>query len=146
MKTPCDASRRLYPGVTICPQLLWIIDRYECGLMKIDGLVGEGYRKELYAGAGCCSGLNSWRQDVKPRMTFDARSSEVCIDSVLQAFLKALGSEFVGGDALTLALFRTKSDLMEYQNYTEEEAAMTISRMQYYITENRSSFLKEFMG
>ena len=146
MKTPCDASRRLYPGVKICPQLLWLDDRYECGLMKISGLVGEGYRKELAAGEGCCSSLNSWRMDVKSRMVFDARSGTPHIDPEFQVFLKCWASEFVTSDKISLVLTKMQRALVEQQNYGEKEAALTIHLIMHHIESNRHSFMENFMG
>jgi len=146
MKTPCDASRRLYPGATICPQLFWTSERYECGLMKIAGLVGESYRKELYAGAGCCSNLNSWRKDVKPRMTFDARSTIPTLNPEFQVFLKCWATEFVSSDVIQLTLAKMKKALIEQNNYSEEEALLTIHNITHHIESNRHSFMKEFMG
>jgi len=145
MKTPCDASRRLYAGATLCPQLFWTDERYECGLMKIGGLVGEGYRKELYAGAGCCSSLNSWRKNVKPRMTFNARSNMHTLDAEFQVFLKCWASEFISGDVITLTLAKMKTALIELNNYGEEEANVTITTILHNINSNRHSFMKGFM-
>jgi len=146
MKTPCEASHRLYPGVKICPQLLWLDKRYECGLMKIAGMVGEGYRKELYAGDGCCSSLNSWRMDVKPRMVFDARSGTPNIDPEFQVFLKCWASEFVSSDKIELVLAKMQRALIEQKNYTDEDAALTIHIIMHHIASNRHSFMKDFMG
>ena len=146
MKTPCDASRRLYPGATICPQLFWVMDRYECGLMKIAGLVGEGYREELAAGEGCCSSLNSWRQDVKQRNTFEARSNYHILDREFQVFLKCFASEFISSDKISLILSKMQSALTEQNNYTDEEAKVTLHLIMHQIESNRHSFIKEFMG
>ena len=146
MKTPCDASRRLYSGATICPQLLWIDNRYECGLMKIPGMIGEGYRKELYAGEGCCSGLNTWRKDVKPRMVFDARSGTPNIDPEFQVFLKCWASEFVSSDIIELILAKMKRSLIEEKSYGEKEASVTVHIIMHHIQSNRHSFMKDFMG
>ena len=146
MKTPCDAARRLYAGAKICPQLLWLDGRYECGLMKIAGLVGEGYRKELSAGAGYCSSLNSWRMDVKPRMVYDARSGTPNIDPEFQVFLKCWASEFVSSDKIQLVLAKMQQALIEQKNYGEDEAALTIHIIMHHIESNRHSFMKEFMG
>lgn len=146
MKTPCDASRRLYPGATICPQLFWVMDRYECGLMKIAGLVGEGYREELAAGEGCCSSLNSWRQDVKPRMTFEARSGYHSLDREFQVFLKCFATEFISSDKVSLILSKMQRSLTEQNNYTDEEASVTLHLIMHHIESNRHSFMKDFMG
>ena len=65
----CSAGQRLYPSAKTCPALLWSDEknRYYCDLMSLPGNIGFEYRKELYAGEGCCAGLNSWRNDIKNR-------------------------------------------------------------------------------
>ena len=40
--------------------------RYFCERCLKPGKLGEMYREELYVGAGCCCGLNSWRQNIPP--------------------------------------------------------------------------------
>lgn len=70
MEATCTAglaanSDRTYT-TSRCPSLQWNGKRYVCELM-MDTKYGEMYREKLYAGAGCCSGLNSWRKDVKKR-------------------------------------------------------------------------------
>lgn len=67
-KTPCTAARRIYGnGVTSCAALHWNGTRYICKLMALTGDMGEQYKRELYAGQGCCSPLNTWRTDVRLR-------------------------------------------------------------------------------
>ena len=45
-----------YPGTNgICMNLEWDD--------KQDGIHGLTYRRMLYIGEGCCSGLNSWRRE-----------------------------------------------------------------------------------
>jgi hypothetical protein len=114
--------------------------------MKIGGLVGEGYRKELYAGEGCCSSLNSWRQDVKPRNTFDARSNYHVLDTEFQVFIKCLASQFISSDVIFLALGHMKTVLMEQKNYSDEESNITIGLIAHHMKSNRSSFTEDFMG
>jgi len=114
--------------------------------MKIAGLVGEGYREELAAGEGCCSSLNSWRQDIKPRMTFDARSNYHILDTEFQVFIKCLASQFISSDVIFLALGHMKAVLMEQKNYSDEESNITIGLIAHHMKSNRSSFTEEFMG
>lgn len=66
MKTPCWVAFRVY-GYSIkeCPALLWDTARYICVLIRDHPDIA----KELYAGEGCCSRLNSWRKDVVRRDT-----------------------------------------------------------------------------
>ncbi len=123
LKTQCDVSRRLYKTVEVCPQLRWdkLKERYVCDLMLISGLLGEGYRKELHAGAGCCASLNSWRRDVKERSRGAMQYQHQSIPVMFQAFLKAYGSEpFISGDATDLILSRYVSELQKLK-YSDEE-------------------------
>lgn len=145
-KTLCGAAVRLYPGAKICPQLQWSDedDRYFCGLMLIQGQLGEYYRKELYAGAGCCSGLNSWRRDVKKRSIADV-SYDNPLSMEFQIFLRCFASQFVGSDSIQLILAQFKHELIK-RDYTEENANFFCSKIAHTISENRHSFMKDFMG
>ena len=149
MKTPCDAARRLYKGATECPQLEWSEknDRYICGLMVLPGLLGQGYRQELHCGAGCCSNLNSWRQNVRKRSRVTTEYSYLQIPAMFQAFLKAYGAEpFVSGDATELLLASFKSNLETLEYYSEKEVDYIIGNVLHYITSNKSSMFKGFMA
>jgi hypothetical protein len=42
------------------------LNRYVCTLM-LDPVEGEKFRRELFAGDGCCAPLNCWRDDVRNR-------------------------------------------------------------------------------
>lgn len=146
-KTPCDASRRLYKGADHCPQLLWIEEdrRYKCGLMLISGPVGAGYREELYAGAGCCSGLNSWRKDVKKRDQPDKDRYSNPLDPIFQIFLKCLSGNFVSGDVMHLTTICMKEDL-QHKGYTGKEITHIQSMIVKSFSQNQSSFMKGFVG
>jgi len=50
----------------VCPSLIWSVEsnRYLCQLALDEP---EKIGKELYIGAGCCMGLNSWRRNVRLR-------------------------------------------------------------------------------
>jgi len=148
LKTPCEAARRLYPGVTECPQLEWDESegRYFCGLMRLPGLIGEGYRKELYAGAGCCSNLNSWRNDVKKRSRAATNYSYPQIPTMFQAFLKAYGAEPFRSSDSTALLIRGFRNELENLNYSNEDVKYIIKNVVYYIQENKTSKFKGFMG
>jgi hypothetical protein len=147
IKTPCDASRRLYRGADHCPQLLWIEEdkRYKCGLMIIAGLVGEGYRKELYAGEGCCSGLNSWRQDVKKRDRIDKNNHGNPLDPVFQIFLRCMGGNFISGDSMQLAIIQMQPHLEE-RGYSKIEINHIKTSIVQVFSQNQSSFMKGFVG
>lgn len=148
MKTPCDAARRLYKGATECPQLEWSEknDRYICGLMVIPGLLGQGYRQELYCGAGCCSNLNSWRKDVKQRSRAATEYNRPQIPTMFQAFLKAFAGEpMMGGDKIQLILASFQSNLYSLE-YSEDEVQYIMRSVVHYVTSNKSSMFKGFMA
>ena len=57
-----------------CPSLRWVqflassegVGRHLCGLIvDADGAEADRLRKSIGVGEGCCSPLNSWRNDVK---------------------------------------------------------------------------------
>lgn len=145
-KAPCGAAVRLYRGATICPQLTWNEEdkRYFCGLMLISGQLGEYYRKELYAGEGCCSGLNSWRRDVKERSIADVNYDNP-LSMEFQIFLKCYASEFTSSDSIQLTIINFKHKLLK-RNYTEKNADFLCSQIAHTISQNRHSFMKDFMG
>ena len=145
IKTPCDASRRLYPNATVCPELIWASDRYECGLMKIPGLIGESYRKELYAGEGCCCGMNSWRQDIKKRIPEMDRSSLNPLPKLLQMFVVALSKEFISSDTIFLTLLDFQTQ-MENEKYDPDEIDTIMKNMNHLFSNGRPSMTKGFMG
>jgi hypothetical protein len=148
MKTQCDVSYRLYKTVDVCPQLRWDEqkEQYVCGLMLIPGLLGEGYRKELHSGAGCCSNMNDWRKDVKKRSRGAITYNYPPIPAMFQAFLKAVGSEpFLGGDTVSLILGNYKIELQKLK-YSEEEIEYIIGNVIHYIKSNKSSMFKGFMA
>jgi len=147
MQTPCEASRRLYKTADICPQLLWDDERkrYFCGLMQLPGNIGFEYKKELYAGAGCCSNLNDWRKDVKNRSRGALSYDYPAIPAMFQAFLKAYGSEpFLGEDSISLLLGSYQAELKKL-NYSDKETEHILKSVVHYITSNKSSMFKGFV-
>ena len=105
MQAKCVAGQRLYPASKICPALDWIEEknRYLCKLMCLPGNIGFEFRHELYAGAGCCSNMNGWRQNVQ-RRELEETKKETNLESFFQIFLHSLGKQLVGGDVLSLTL------------------------------------------
>jgi hypothetical protein len=146
-ETQCDASRRLYPGADHCPQLLWIEEdeRYKCGLMLIAGPVGLGYKAELYVGAGCCSGLNSWRKDVKKRDRLDKDAYWNPLDQLFQIFLKCYANNFVGSDVMILTVGMMEKYLKE-TGYSEKEIKHIQTTILHQFRQNRMSFMEDFCG
>jgi len=151
LKTPCEACRRLYPSARICPQLLWISEknRYICGLMTIPGLVGESYRRELYAGEGCCSNLNSWRQDVKNRHHEKEINNKIkepiVLDKYFQIFLNCLGREMISGISIFLIISNFIGTLRKF-DIDEDTIKEVATLIDYYIKNNRTKFAEDFMG
>ena len=147
ISAPCIAADRLYPGAKICPQLNWSDEnnRYYCGLMDIPGLVGLSYKKELYAGEGCCSNLNTWRQDVKNRHP-KKETNFLTIDPMFQLYLKSLGEEFISGDKITLTINSFIHNLIKHMGMNQAEAIKNGELVDSYIRSNRSTFMEEFMG
>ena len=147
IKTPCDAARRLYGTIKECPQLIWDdqTSRYNCGLMIIPGLIGEGYRQELHAGAGCCCGMNTWRKDVKKRTGIEASTNLNPLPKLLQIFIKCLALENISSDVMFLLLGRMKINLKN-DGYSSEEINTILKNIIHSFQGNRNSFQKEFMG
>jgi hypothetical protein len=64
LKSPCLlAATHFTMDEMRCPALFWDGQRYWCGLAMKD----IQYALVLHVGEGCCSGLNSWRGDVRFR-------------------------------------------------------------------------------
>ena len=49
-----------------CPALIWDQDkqRHFCKLCLLPGKIGKDFRDSLYIGKGCCSNLNTWRNNI----------------------------------------------------------------------------------
>ena len=66
---PCilSVSLSLTDRAGNCAALFWTGERYLCALVESD----SRFKRELAIGAGCCSSLNTWRNDVKKRSRSD---------------------------------------------------------------------------
>ena len=146
-KAKCGAAVRLYPSAEICPALEWNKERkrYICMLMDLPGNLGPEYRKELYAGEGCCSNLNTWRKDVQQRKEIEWKHKAVLIPKIFQMFLASLGKEWISSDVLYLAISGFQQDLIK-DGYAVEESKEIITLVAHYLKSNRPSRIKEFMG
>lgn len=146
MKAPCGVAVRLHgTGLSRCPHLKWKGSRYVCLLMVGDSEVAREYRRELFAGIGCCSGMNSWRKDVKPRRGEEKISFNNPLSKEMQLFLRCLGMQFVSGDTIYLACTVMKQKLVG-EGWEESRANhYTWSIWQAFIG-NQSKSSKEFMG
>jgi hypothetical protein len=150
LKTPCGASLRIHGTTDVCPELNWNGSRYECKLMTRPGQIGERYRKELYAGAGCCAGLNSWRKEVKERDPKEANRPKYTpktpeIPPMMQLFLATLGRQFVSGDMIELTCLGWEEQLLK-EGYSADDADALKNLALHYIRANRSRFTEDFMG
>lgn len=145
LKAICEVGARLYgPGVTQCPALEWKESRYVCKLMELPGDQGLAYRLELYAGEGCCAGLNTWRQDVKDR-TSEIKTEIYHLDPVFQTFLHCLGREFVSGDLMYLVL-SSMAYKLENEGWTKESALKVCNNIMMLFKQNRSKMVEGFMA
>lgn len=144
----CDAAVRLYGRVALpCPALKWDGTKNRCELMALPGNLGEWYRKNLYAGEGCCSNLNSWRREplkdrTKPEPVV---STKVVVPSMMQYLLTALSRQFISGDTWYLGLVNF-SDMLVKNGYTEDEAKQVVSKCVHLIRNQRSNFIDSFTG
>lgn len=77
-KAKCwNALREHGYGDEVCPSLKWDGERHVCALMGLPGDEGEAYRKDLFAGEGCCSPNNSWRREpLKDRTHYEYEKDE----------------------------------------------------------------------
>lgn len=143
----CDAARRLYPAATrACPELKWTGERHVCGLMTAPDPIGRRYRQELYAGAGCCSGLNSWRrQPLVDRTAAEQTPAHSQVPVMMQLFLSALGREFISGDAMLLTIFRFQA-MLRAEGYSEDDVDALAKQCVHYFTQNRSTYSENFLG
>ncbi len=147
MEARCVASVRLYPAAEVCPALKWseVGERHFCDLMLLPGKLGEVYREELCAGAGCCSNLNSWRSEpIKNRLEPDV-PPPVVLDRNLQIFLNCLGRQFMLMDGVYLAIMQMSQILLK-EGVPENKVNQISSMMMYCLKENRVSKMTDFFG
>lgn len=148
-QAPCDAGIRLYNGAVPCPALEWHDDekRHKCRLMCLPGNIGRDFRLELYAGAGCCSNLNTWRREplVNRTKTLKPNSIRNPVQPEMQAFMRCLAREFISGDKISLTLMSFKNELMKME-YSEESAEIFCRHVLECFNQNRTGFMEDFMG
>lgn len=154
VKAPCSAAQRIHgynglvneKGLTECPELQWDGSRHVCRLMTLPDPLGFEFRQELYAGEGCCASLfNSWRDELKDRRPPKKKEVVNPISPEFQDFLYALGSEWISGDVIYLMCYKFK-DLLIKRGYSKEDADIVMKKAMYYIRENRSKKVVNFMG
>jgi len=146
---PCGVSVRIYGnGIEKCPELIWKDNRYSCRLMGLPGKQGEHYREELYAGEGCCSGLNDWRQNVKNRgIEIEKESSIPEIPEVMQTLLRRMAGDpfLLTSDNVYLLCSGFKSDLVK-EGWTKEASIEFVKNMKHIMYEHRCQVTENFMG
>jgi len=116
-----------------CPALVYKDGRYWCDLCRPTSLVADRYRRELFIGEGCCSPLNSDRQNIPPPGPTAARPE---IGRDCRLLLRAMAHQWLSGDQLWLIL---------------NEAAQVLGREWMaeagrIMREERSSMAEQFMG
>lgn len=153
-KTKCGVAMRLWPDADHCPSLIWSEsdERHYCELMLINGKLGEGYREQLYAGAGCCSNLNSWRYEPLKDRTQKGRSKKALQDDlknpippVMQKFLLSLGHQMLTSDIIFLAMSEFKQRLLN-DNMPKKDVDKIINFCFSCLQNQKSKFDIDFMG
>lgn len=147
LQARCSLSVRIWPnGDGECQALIWDGSRYKCKLALMSGQRGAEYRAALYIGDGCCSSLNSWRLEVKPRRPKDEdQIKKYKLDPAFAAFLRSLGRGFMSGDSMFLAV-RGMQFQLEVDGVDEEEIASIVKEIAYIFRENRPGYMNGFMG
>ena len=134
-KAPCALANRIFGATESCPALKWDEEngRYWCDICKKDNIISAKYRVELYIGEGCCCGLNSDRNNIRPPIPkHKTYSKEV------KALLYAMARDmFCSGDALWLTINAAARELND-----PDFAKWAL----HWVRENRSQRTAEFMG
>ncbi len=146
IKTKCEAGHRLYAETTPCPALIWNGERHVCDLMNLPGTLGDKFKKELHAGAGCCSNLNSWRREpLINRIPPKTKVPDNPIPPIMQKFIRALASEMISSDKIALVL-GTFARMLKKDGMPTEQIKVVLQNCVRYFNENRSKFMTDFMG
>lgn len=147
IEVPCGVALRIHGGgLKECPELFWDkeVKMYRCSIMTGDSQIARHYRKELSAGAGCCSSLNTWRQDVKKRHKQDKNTA--LIPTVMQYFLRSLGKQFgLSGDLISLTVYDFMESLVD-AGYDKVDAHVIAKETYRHLKNNRSKMTEEMMG
>lgn len=138
LKMPCVAAVRIYGPIERCPALYWNEKKkmYQCKLMEIK-ILGERYREELAAGAGCCSPLNSWRKDVKRRTEEEIKNTG--IDRLFKIFLACLSRELVSSDVLKLTIYNFGNEVQKC-GFKKEDVNYLMKEVEHHIFETEDLY------
>lgn len=133
-KAPCSLALRIFGNVTECPMLIWDENahRYWCDACRKGGEVGARNRVELYIGEGCCCGLNSDRNNIRP----PEKATSNILSREAQILLAAIGREWISGDEIYFILERCKEKLGEEW----------VKAAAHLIQEQKSSSISNFVG
>lgn len=130
----CAVGFRVFGSVAgHCPALTYKDGRYWCDLCRPSSLVAGRYRKELFIGEGCCSPLNSDRQNIPPPGQ-DVDRPKIGEDCRL--LLRAMAHQWFTSDQLWLTL----NEVAQTMGGKWMAEACRIMR------EERSSISEQFMG
>jgi len=89
-KAPCLIGKELHGDKIPCPELLFAQGRHWCRWVMAQELIGEGEgvtaAKALDIGAGCCSSLNTWRNEEMRDRREASDTSRISGSDVVQLF------------------------------------------------------------
>ena len=103
------------------------------------------FREELHIGEGCCQGLNSWRQDVRPRLGEEQAFSSKALGQVMEVFIRTLSRQLISGDVVALTVAGTIKELRR-KGVPEQEIQNISARIEYVFSENRPKLVRDFQG
>jgi hypothetical protein len=115
--------------------------------MSLPGAIGEDFKRELDAGAGCCSSLNTWRKEpLQDRRSSVKKDPNVTVlDPIFQVFLHCLGREWISGDALSLTVLALIGELIA-RGKSKSEAKAIGQSVIHYLKGERDSQVTSFIG
>ena len=153
LQAQCGLSVRVHAYKEICPSLYWneTRKRHLCRAVEGDLIITNG--EELDIGAGCCSPLNSWRNEVKNRIpermastAFGEMRDKIPFDKYFQEFVFILGKQWLSGDVVALTLGAFKRSIIEKFGISDRDATQLCSKILHIMREQQSSFVKNFIG
>lgn len=124
-KAQCIISIHLYGKSQKCPSLKWNGERHICNLMIDDTLLSRQYRKELGIGLGCCSSLNSWRNEPLKDRTEGVfgEDGSLMISPLMGCFLKVLVEELEMTSETKCKLSLRFNDALKKEGFSRHEIA-----------------------
>ena len=136
-KAPCGLALRLFGGVERCPLLNYHDGRWWCGAVEnARGPLREDYIKELDIGGGCCSNLNTDRQNIPHPIHVVGLPDTVDWRRAFQGLCAALCKQMVSSDLI----FNLSFALVDVAGFEAAEWFRIWTR------EQRDSFTEGMMG